>query len=308
MVNYTVKDLINDMSLEVIAGEEGINTRIKRSVLSRPGLELAGNFDHFENERIQIIGTKEDNYFKTLTKKAKLERLEFIFSKKIPCIIVSHDKTVRPEFIAKANEHNVPLLRSSMTSTQLFGEIYNHLSAKLAKRESVHGVLLTVHGVGVLIMGESGIGKSEVALELIQKGHQLVADDRVIIYEKEKGLIMGEAPSISRGYLEVRGIGIIDVIKMFGAKAFDNEQPINLVIELQQFDRKSNYNRLGLDEETTQFFHTDVPKMRIPVNAGRNISSLVEVAASHQRLKTLGYNPALEFVEKLNSQIDSSNE
>ena len=295
----TIKELVKAMDLEVYAGEEGINNIIAESEIRFPWLEFAGIFDYYEAKKINLISSKEAVYLDTLGMDLAKERLEEFFKRQPSGIILSKNVDVPKHLIELGNKYNVPVLKSWLRTTTLNSRLFVYLCSKLAPRESVHGVLMDINGLGTLIIGKSGIGKSETALELVKRGHQLVADDRVEIYEKEVGVLIGEAPELIAQYLEVRGVGIINVMHMFGAGAYRESKKIKLVIELELWDKEKNYDRLGLEYETVTFFNTELPKLVIPIMPGRNNAVLVEAAAMNQKLRYLGLNGAKTLTERI---------
>ena len=306
----TVEDLVQELKLEVIMPNVSLNRQITEQMLSRPGMELTGVVEYFRDNakrRIQIIGTKEWLYLQSLESDVRRERTRVLFTDETPVIIFSKNFEIPQEMIELSEKTGVPLLRSDKETTVLFTAISNYLEDALSPIESVHGVLVDVNGIGVLIKGKSSIGKSETALELIHRGHQLIADDRVDIYEKEPGLIVGRAPELLRQFIEVRGIGIINVVEMFGARAYRHKKRITLMIELEDWNNEKIYNRIGLSDETTRIFNTEITKITIPVRPGRSIASLIEVAAMNHRLKVMGYNAAEAFTNQLNNYIKSKN-
>ena len=303
---YKVVDLMKDYDLELISGKGGIENTIEIPQVSRPGIELAGLFEFYELDRVQVLGSKEVAFYGRLDDNDKKIRTRKLFEKNPPAFIFSKNAGIPDLFVKYSKEFNVPLFKCQKRTSALLSGLYMLLSAKLAERLTQHGTLLDVNGVGVLVRGKSGLGKSEVALELVRRGHQLVADDRVDIYQREKGVIIGEAPEILKKYLEIRGIGIINVVHLFGVKAFKDDKKIMLVIDLEPWDQTQNYDRLGIEEEKILFFDTEVARVTIPVSPGRNIASLVEVAAINARSKFLGTNSAVEFVEAVDNKIKQS--
>lgn len=302
----TVQNLVEELKLEVISQAASLDRRITEQMLSRPGMELTGVVEYFRDSakrRVQIIGTKEWLYLQSLDNDVRRERARVLFTDETPVIVFSKNFEIPQEMIELSEQTGVPLLRSQKETTVLFTAISNYLEEALSPIESVHGVLVDVNGIGVLITGKSSIGKSETALELIHRGHQLIADDRVDIYEKEPGLVVGRAPELLQKFIEVRGIGIINVVEMFGARAYRHKKRITLMIELEDWNNEKIYNRIGLSDETTRLFNTDVTKITIPVRPGRSIASLIEVAAMNHRLKVMGYNAAEDFTNKLNNYI-----
>lgn len=302
----TVQDLVEELKLEVISQEASLDRRITEQMLSRPGMELTGVVEYFRDSakrRVQIIGTKEWLYLQSLDSEIRRERARVLFTDETPVIIFSKNFEIPEEMIELSQQTGVPLVRSEKETTVLFTAISNYLEEALSPIESVHGVLVDVNGIGVLITGKSSIGKSETALELIHRGHQLIADDRVDIFEKEPGLVVGRAPELLQQFIEVRGIGIINVVEMFGARAYRHKKRITLMIELEDWNNEKIYNRIGLSDETTRLFNTDITKITIPVRPGRSIASLIEVAAMNHRLKVMGYNAAEDFTNQLNNYI-----
>lgn len=298
-----VKNLVTKLKLKVASGEEYLGRAITEVTLSRPGIELAGMFDYYEDKRIQVIGLKELAFYNSLSSSNQSTRVKKLFESGPPAFVFSRSAVIPKHFLDYSKEFEIPVLVSDLKTTALYGEIYSFLQSILALRVSKHGVLVDIDGVGVLIIGKSGLGKSEVAFELVRNGHQLIADDRVEIYQREKGSIIGEAPDILKKFLEIRGIGIVNVVELFGARAFRENKKIFLVVELELWDQSIEYDRLGLSEEFYKIIDTDVPYIKIPVTEGRNVASLVEAAALNQRLKVLGYHAAKDFTESLDRLI-----
>jgi HPr kinase/phosphorylase len=301
----TVKNLVDQFNMKVLAGEAGLEHSITLDQITRPGLELAGLFEFYEEDRIQLIGSKEITFFWWLSEKDQDIRVKMMFEKVPPAFVFSKHVEVPDVFIRFGNQFNVPVLKSHQRTNELFSNILQYLGQVLAPRTSIHGTLVDINGVGVLIRGKSGIGKSEVALELVRRGHQLVADDRVDVYESIEGVVVGEAPAILQKYLEIRGIGIVNVVKLFGASAFKESKRIMVIVDLLNFDTTADYDRLGLEDVTERIFNTDIPNVKIPITAARSVPTLVEVAAMNARLKHLGTNMAQEFTEELSKNIQS---
>ena len=299
----TVQNIVKRFKLEVISGEQGLEREIHMPQVSRPGLELAGLFDFYEFTRIQVIGSKEVHFYGWLQENEREIRTRMLFEKNPPMFVFSKNADIPDHFINNSNEFGIVIAKSSKKTSALISSLYLYLNSRLAERQSLHGTLLDVSGVGVLIRGKSGLGKSEVALELVRRGHQLVADDRVDIYQREVGVVVGEAPELLKKYLEIRGIGIVNVVKLFGVKAYKENKKIMLVVDLELWNQEITYDRLGLEEEKIKLFDTNVSYVRIPVSPGRNVASLVEVAAMNARLKYLGTNSALEFTQELDELI-----
>lgn len=304
-----VSELVQQFQLEVVAGSEGMRRTIVTDDLNRPGLEMAGYYDYYPAERTQILGKTELAFLEKLTSDERLERMRQICAEETPCIIITRGLEVPDELIQVAEERHFPVLRSTTATTTLLSRITNFLEKKLAPTTTIHGVLVDVYGMGMLITGGSGIGKSETALELVKRGHRLVADDAVEIRQTADNYLYGSAPELIQHLLEIRGLGILNVMTLFGAGAVRNSKQIGLVIKLENWQQDKQYDRLGLDEETTRIIDTDVPLVTVPVRPGRNLAVILEVAAMNFRLKRMGYNAALQFTNKLTEAIaDEDNE
>ena len=304
----TVQDLANTQFLEIVTPKADLSRTVTSSFLNRPGMELMGHNDHFKREiqaRIQLLGTKEWHFLSALSEEELKKSVEVLFNEATPAIIFTNNYEVPKVMLELSTKSKIPILRSEKRTSSLFATVFNYLQEELASTQSFHGVLVDVNGIGVMITGKSSIGKSETGLELIRRGHQLIADDRIDIYEKEVGMVVGRAPDILKKFIEIRGIGIINVVEMFGAGAYRNKKRITLVIELEDWSEDKEYNRLGLAEETIRIFETDVAKMTIPVKTGRSIASLIEVAAMNHRLKLMGYNAAEDFASQIDQFIKS---
>lgn len=302
MEYVTIDKLIEDLELEIIYEADGMErVKISASEVNRPGLPLAGYMDVFAYDRLQIIGKVEWCYCNSLDYELRFKRFEQLFSYPIPAIIFSRGLEVFPEVIELAQKYNRTVLKTEITTTKLVNRLINYLDYVLAPEMIVHGVLVEVYGLGILITGESGVGKSETALELIKRGHRLVADD-VVEIKKVEGELRGQSPEVVRYFMEIRGIGILDIERLYGVGAIKSEEFIDLVIELEFWDSKKEYDRLGLDEVYIELLGEKVPKLTIPVRPGRNIAMIVEVAARNARQKMLGYNAAEELSKKIREQ------
>jgi len=302
MEYVTLDKLIEDLELEIIYEADGMErVKISASEVNRPGLPLAGYMDVFAYDRLQIIGKVEWCYCNSLDYELRFKRFEQLFSYPIPAIIFSRGLEVFPEVIELAQKYNRTVLKTEITTTKLVNRLINYLDYVLAPEMIVHGVLVEVYGLGILITGESGVGKSETALELIKRGHRLVADD-VVEIKKVEGELRGQSPEVVRYFMEIRGIGILDIERLYGVGAIKSEEFIDLVIELEFWDSKKEYDRLGLDEVYIELLGEKVPKLTIPVRPGRNIAMIVEVAARNARQKMLGYNAAEELSKKIREQ------
>lgn len=299
-----VSELVQRFQMEVVTGEEGLKRLITVADLYRPGLGMAGYYAYHPKERVQLLGKTELSFFEQLLPEQKRDRMKQLCDDATPCIIVTRGLEVPPELIEAAGPKNLAVLRSSNgTTTLLSSRITGFLESKLAPTTTIHGVLVDVYGVGMLITGTSGIGKSETALELVKRGHRLIADDAVEISQTADNSLYGTAPELIRHLLEIRGVGIINVMTLFGAGAIRNEKKITVIVRLETWQEDKQYDRLGLDEEKTRIIDTDLPLVTIPVRPGRNLAVIIEVAAMNYRLKRMGYNAALQFTNKLTEQI-----
>jgi HPr kinase/phosphorylase len=299
-----VSELVQRFQLEVISGEQGLKRNISIADLYRPGLEMAGYFTYHPKERVQILGKTELTFFETLPESVRIDRMKHLCSgEETPCICVTRGLDIPQELINAANQMDLPVLRSQAATTVLSSRITDFLENRLAPSTTIHGVLVDVYGVGMLITGSSGIGKSETALELVKRGHRLIADDAVEIRQTADNVLHGNAPELIKHLLEIRGVGIINVMTLFGAGAIRNIKKISVVVKLETWQQDKQYDRLGLDEETTKIIDTNIPLVTIPVRPGRNLAVIIEVAAMNYRLKRMGYNAALQFTNKLTETI-----
>ena len=308
-----LKNLVESLDLESCTPDVDIeNVLITQNEVNRPALQLAGYFDYFDSSRIQIIGHVEHTYMQQKGMEHSVAMMEQIMagsedSPKPPCIIYCRDIWIEDEIIELANRYQVPLFRSKKATSPFMAELIRWLNVELAPRCSVHGVLVDIYGEGVLIMGESGIGKSEVALELIHRGHRLLYDDVVEIKRVSDNSLIGSSPDITRHFIELRGIGIIDAKSLFGVESVKNEQEIDLVIKLEEFNKEQKYDRLGLEEQYIEFLGNQVVCHSIPIRPGRNIAIICESAAVNRRQKKMGYNAALELYNRVTSNIAEKN-
>lgn len=272
--------------------------------VNRPALQLTGYFEHFQESRVQIIGTVEYTYLQHLSQEQRIKIYQGLLSHKIPCIIFCRGYQPDEDFLTIANEYGVPIYGTKQPTSNFTAEIIYFLNTKLAPSISIHGVLVDVYGEGILIMGESGIGKSEAALELLRRGHRLVADDVVEIRKINEHTLVGTSPNITKYLIEVRGIGIIDVKMLYGAESVKEKQNIDLVIKLEEWKKGADYDRLGLEEEYTDILGNKVVCQSLPIRPGRNLAVICEAAAVNHRQKKMGYNAAKELYRRVQENIE----
>lgn len=303
-MSVKVKDLLKISRLSQEYGDNVLlEKEIKTSDISRPGLEMTGYFDFYTPERIQLIGMKEWSYLMKMSSHNRHQVLLKMFQPETPVIIIARNLEIPEEMIRAADEKQIAILRSKTSTSRLSGEISSYLDSRLAERTSVHGVLMDIYGMGVLIQGDSGIGKSETGLELVKRGHRLVADDRVDIYAKDEVTLWGEPAEILRHLLEIRGVGIIDVMSLYGASAVKDSSQVQIAVYLENYDTQKTFDRLGNDTEELEVAGVRIPRIRIPVKTGRNISVVIEAAAMNYRAKQMGYDATKIFEERLTDLI-----
>lgn len=292
--------IIKEFNLEIIFAPENLDEiRLTRAEIHRPGLPLTGFFDYFDPLRMQILGLVESIYLEKLDPTVRYERIRAFMERKPVCIVLARDIEPFSEMLDMSREFNIPLLRTKISTNSFVSNIISTLNVELAPTITRHGVLVEVYGEGVLILGDSGIGKSETAIELIKRGHRLIADDAVEISKVSEKTLVGKAPEIIRHYTELRGIGIVDIRRIFGMGAVKETEKIQLVIKLEHWIEGKSYDRMGLDNETFTILGIDIPSITIPVRPGRNLAVVLEIAAMNSRLKRMGYNTAEEFNKKL---------
>jgi len=312
-LHFTVLDLIdidlkehNSLNLKCIGGRKGLSRELIVQNINRPGLALSGFFDSFAPERLQIFGRGEAAYLKKLESDKKTDTIRKMFTYPIPCCIFTHSLVPNKSFTEIAEKADCPLLQTDLSTSEFSTRIMRILSGIFAPRKSLHGVLVEVYGLGVLIIGDSGVGKSETALELIMHGHRLVADDVVEIHCVNGNNLMGTgANKIIAHHMEIRGMGIINVTHLFGVGAIRERKQIQLVVKLAEWDSSKNYDRIGLEEQYMEILGVNIPKLEIPVKPGRNIPIIIETAAMNERLKMMGYNAAKEFNQNILKWIES---
>lgn len=308
-MTVTVKMLVDKVKLKVIYGtKELLEKPITTADISRPGLEMTGYFDYYSPERIQLVGMKEWSYLNTMTDYNRYSVFSTMFKKETPSIIVARGLEIPKEMLRAAKENGVCVLQGHNGTSTLSGEMSWYLNAQLAERTSVHGVLVDIYGMGVLIQGDSGIGKSETGLELVKRGHRLVADDRVDVYAKDEETLWGEPAEILRHLLEIRGVGIIDVMSLYGASAVRNSSQVQLAIYLENFEKGKIFDRLGNGNEEIELQGVKIPCVRIPVKTGRNVSIVIEAAAMNYRAKQMGFDATKTFEDRLTKLISENGE
>lgn len=308
MSTVRTKDLLENFNLTLVAGKDGIHREIFTSDLFRPGMELTGYFKYYPKERLQLIGETEMNYFLDLTEEEQRDRMRRLCTDVTPGIVISRGMEIPEVIIEAADESGVPVLHSPRKTTRVISRITNFLETKFAPTTAVHGVLVDINGVGVLITGQSGVGKSETALELVKRGHRLVADDNVEIRQEDYDTLIGNPPALIEHLLEIRGVGIINIMTLFGAGAVRSQKKISYIVNLEIWEDKKQYDRLGLDEEKMKIMDVELPKITIPVRPGRNLAVIIEVAAMNFRLKKMGHNAAEEFSDRLTTMIQEERE
>ena len=308
-MTVTVKMLVDRLKLKVVYGNEKLLSKpITTADISRPGLEMTGYFDYYSPERLQLVGMKEWSYLKTMTANNRYSVFANIFREETPAVVVARGLEIPEEMLQAAKENGVAVLQGRNSTSSLSGDMSWYLNSQLAERTSVHGVLVDIYGMGVLIQGDSGIGKSETALELVKRGHRLVADDRVDVYAKDEGTLWGEPAEILLHLLEIRGVGIIDVMSLYGASAVRNSSQVQLCIYLENFENDEVFDRLGNSNEEIELQGVKIPRIRIPVKTGRNVSVVIEAAAMNYRAKQMGYDATKTFKDRLTDLISKNGE
>ncbi|HFI0151407.1 TPA: HPr(Ser) kinase/phosphatase [Streptococcus suis] len=304
-----VKDLIDHVRVEAAySNDELLLKEITTSDITRPGLEMTGYFDYYSPERIQLIGMKEWSYLMAMTSHNRYQVLRRMFQPETPVVIVARGLEIPEEMLRAAREQKIAVFQSQTATSRLSGELSSFLDSRLANRTSVHGVLMDIYGMGVLIQGDSGIGKSETGLELIKRGHRIVADDRVDVYAKDDVTLWGEPAEILRHLIEIRGVGIIDIMSLYGASAVKESSEVQLAVYLENYDTGKVFDRLGNGGDTIEIAGITIPQIRIPVKTGRNISVVIEAAAMNYRAKQMGFDATKEFEKRLSNLIASNKE
>lgn len=306
---YTVglTKIIKEFNLEVVYEPENMeDILICNNEVNRPSLQMAGFFDYFDNTRMQIIGRVETSYLNHLNDEERANALERFFEKQVPCVIVTRGMEIPDIMHSLAEKYHTPLLRCTVSTSRFISALIAFLNIELAPRMTTHGVLVEVYGEGVLLLGDSGVGKSETAVELVKRGHRLVADDAVELKRVSDKSILGSAPDIIRHFIELRGIGIIDVKNIFGIGAVKNTEKVDLIINLEIWQDKKQYDRLGLTTEYTDLLGINIPSITLPVKPGRNLAVVIEVAAINHRQKRMGYNAAEALNTRLMNEMEKN--
>lgn len=299
MKQMTIQNLVDKFNLEVVAGMDGLAGLIESDDIHRPGLEFTGYLDYFPHERVQILGRQEITYLHSLSEDQRNQRIGDLVALKPPCFIISRGQQGLDYFTLHCDKHRVPLLRTEQKTTSFISRLNNYLERTLAAEETLHAVCLNIFGVGIILRGASGIGKSEVALALIERGHRLVSDDIVIIKKIGPETVIGTHNVNNRELLQLRGIGFIDVTRLYGSGAYQEETSINLDIYLTPWDDYASTELLGLEEKSIDYLGVSVPQIDIPVRPGRDIAALIEVACKNWRLKSQGYDALAVFEQRI---------
>lgn len=308
MTVVTINDIVKTLNVHFIFGEEFGDREVTISEVSRPGLILTGYSEFYQSGRIQLIGRTESGFLASKSSEERTDIFSRMLQPETPAIIFTHLEQAPEEILPIAKRLGVPILGATSKTSRVHANLTNYLEGQLAERLSKHGVFLEVFGMGVMLVGSSGVGKSETALELVQRGHRLIADDRVELYMIDELTLVGEAPEILQNLLEIRGLGIIDVMNLYGVSAIRRSKRLELIIDLVLDDGTVEYDRLGSKRETEQIFEVLVPKVRIPVKTGRNLAAIIESAAMNYRANSLGFNATDAFNLKLDELIRKNNQ
>lgn len=304
--SVTVEELVKNVRLKVLQGEDYLQRPIVTSDICRPALEFAGYFTHYPAERIQLLGITETSFAKDMTQAHRTKYMTKMCMPQTPCFVISTDLPIPIELSKAAEAAHIPILGTHLTSSRILSNMTSYLVGCLAKRQSLHGVLVDINGIGVLITGDSGVGKSETALELVRRGHRLVADDRVEVYARDEQTLVGSAPAILDHLMEIRGIGIIDVMNLYGAGAIMESDIINFIVHLETWTPDAQFDRLGDRGDTQTIQGVIIPKVSIPVKTGRNLAIIIESAAMNYRAETMGYDATKTFDDNLNRLIQQN--
>jgi HPr kinase/phosphorylase len=294
-----------DLQLSLVAGKDGLGRRISSSRIQKPGLALTGFTEHLHAERVQVFGNTEISYLRTLSDDEQREVMKKLFESQLSCVIVTKGLDIPQALVDGCERTRLALMRTPLASSAFISQVQSFLEEALTATGSLHGVLLDVFGVGVLLRGKSGIGKSEIALDLVMRGHRLVADDIVNVTRRPEGVVYGHGNEVIQHHMEIRGLGIINIKDLFGVASVRDRKKIELVIELLEWDPAHEYDRLGIEQDTMNIVGVDVPHAVVPVRPGRNMTTIVEVAARNHLLKLSGHNSADEFAERLKNAIST---
>lgn len=308
--SVTLKQIVDEFSLEIIYSDVDLEKeKVYTTDVNRPGLQMVDFFDYFDPKRIQIMGNVEFSFLDTMNTDDRLHCIESLFKRKIPGLVVSRGQEVFEEFLVAAKKYHIPIFRAKQETSRFMAMLIAFLSVQLAPRITIHGVLCEVYGEGVLITGESGVGKSETAIELVKRGHRLVADDAVEIKRVSEKTLVGSSPETIRHFIELRGIGIIDVRRIFGMGSIKETEKIDMIIKLENWNKEKQYDRLGLVTEYSDLLEVSIPTLTIPVKPGRNLAVVLEVAAMNNRQKKLGFNAAEELnnrlIQKMTNELEN---
>jgi HPr kinase/phosphorylase len=302
-VGALLDDKRYDLRLALVAGKQGLSRRISSARIQKPGLALAGFTENLHKERVQVFGNTEMSYYRTLPRERRVEVVRAYLAQDVACLVITKDLEIPAELIAAADEAGVPLLKTTHLSSTFIQNIQSHLEDQLTASTSMHGVLLDVFGVGILLLGKSGIGKSEIALDLVMRGHRLVADDIVDVKRRTQDSVVGSGSEIIKHHMEIRGLGIINIKDLFGVAAIRERKKIEIVLELVEWDPSVEYDRLGVEDRKFRILDVEIPMLVVPVRPGRNMTTIIEVAARNHLLKLQGHHSAREFQERLNRAI-----
>ncbi len=300
----SIRRMVNDLKIDAATMPENLDYYVDNSDINRPGIQLAGFYEHFPKERIQVMGKVEYSYLTSLSEAEQIFTLEKYLSHDIPAIFITRGEKPNAIFVEMAKKHNRFLLTSDLPTTKFINQLVTYMNAIIAPKVLMHGVLVDVDGIGILIKGPSGVGKSETALELIRRGHRLIADDVVEIKKLEDGLLVGRAPKLTKNLMEIRGIGLLDIQNLFGVGSVKPSKVIDMVVHLENWEEGKYYDRLGIDVEFETILDVPLERNVVPVRPGRNLSIIIEIAARNFRQKILGYNAAEVFNEKLKMEME----
>ena len=304
---YKLSKLAEDLKVDIVYKSTDFeDVLIYTGDVHRPGLQLTGFFDHFEPSRVQLVGHMEAAYLANIPDDLRKKKWEALIERKIPALILCHGVEASDIILNAVKRHDVSLLSTKVNTTSIMSAIIRIIKREIAPRITCHGVLVEVYGMGLLLLGESGVGKSETAIELLKRGHRLIADDAVEIKAIDVNVLQGTPPELIRHYVELRGLGVIDVRLLFGVGAIKPYQNIHLVVNIEKWNDNAEYDRLGIDENTVEILGVKIPSVTIPIKPGRNLAVILEVAAMNQRQKLMGYNAALEFTKQIDKHIDAS--